>query len=428
VDLISLPDLLARFEPRNARKHDLPTIIDSLTASGFVAPGLINEGTGRLVAGHGRALALAQMHRDDPTKPPDRIEVRGGEWFIPVLRGVTFSSDVAALRYLVADNRASEKAEWDLHDLGTMLNEIREADSLLGTGYSDKELDRLLAIDRKATEDAPTEEVAAPVSKLGTVWELGDHRLVCGDCTDPAVVLLATKGNLAQLVVTDPPYGIGYDTGSVGCVGVTQERKAELGTLARKTMPRIAGDELAAQIATLLDASLSAILPATVPDVAVYVWHPSKHASVFEDRMQTAGLLIHSQIIWVKDKFVFGTMDYHGQHEACFYGWPTGHRPNFVGVRDQSTVWQVASVPRDERKLLGHATPKPVELYSRPIANHLTAGGLILDPFAGSGPAVIAAEQLGVRCAAIELDPANCDAIAARWARLTGGLPTRVSG
>jgi hypothetical protein len=145
VDWISLPDLLSRLEPENPRKHDLPRLKESIRANGFVAPPLLNEETGRLVFGHGRALALQDLHREDPSKPPARIRTDARGWLVPLLRGLSFETDEDALRYLIADNRVAEFSTWELPDLSAMLARLQASERLVGTGWTDGELQRLLA-------------------------------------------------------------------------------------------------------------------------------------------------------------------------------------------------------------------------------------------------------------------------------------------
>ena len=130
--------------------------------------------------------------------------------------------------------------------------------------------------------------------------------------------------------------------------------------------------------------------------------------------------MIHRQIIWIKPTLVFGRGDYHWKHELCFYGWRRGTRPAFYGPRNQTTVWEIASVTHAERKEFKHATPKPVELFTRPLENHTKPGEICYEPFSGTGPQIIAAEKLGRKCYAMELHPQHVDVGVRRWQQFTG--------
>jgi len=149
IETMAVADCVSRFEPRNARVHDLPTIKASIRESGFVSPPMLNEATGRFVFGHGRLQALYEMEQASESLP-SRVTDKGGQWRVPVLRGLSFDSQRDALRYLVADNRTPEFASWELPDLGEILVELRDADKLVGTGYTNDDLDALL----KQVEDS----------------------------------------------------------------------------------------------------------------------------------------------------------------------------------------------------------------------------------------------------------------------------------
>ncbi|MGH8323237.1 MAG: DNA methyltransferase, partial [Steroidobacteraceae bacterium] len=147
-------------------------------------------------------------------------------------------------------------------------------------------------------------------------------------------------------------------------------------------------------------------------------WHPMLTQGTFVAAAAAAAVLIHRQIIWVKPQFIFGRGDYHWQHELCFYGWRQGNRPPWYGPRNQATVWNVDW--GEKRSEVGHPTAKPTALWAAPIANHTHAGEIIAEPFSGSGSQVIAAEQTGRRCFAMEIDARYVDLGVARWEAFTG--------
>jgi DNA modification methylase len=152
---------------------------------------------------------------------------------------------------------------------------------------------------------------------------------------------------------------------------------------------------------------------------AFYFWHPMLTQGTYVAAAAAAGILIHRQIIWVKPVLLLGRGDYHWRHELCFYGWQQGNRPPFYGPRNQDTIWEVASVSNAERKEMNHATPKPVALWDKPIANHTHRGEILYEPFAGSGTQIIAAEATGRRCFAMEIDANNTDVCVRRWETFT---------
>lgn len=249
-------------------------------------------------------------------------------------------------------------------------------------------------IDVEQDEVPPTPEV--PVTQLGDVWALGRHRLVCGDSTKAEVVKAATVGELAAMLWTDPPYGVEYE----GAGGLRIQNDSAKG------LP-----ELLRAVFANVDAHLIAGAP-------VYVAHPAGVLSLaFGQAVIAAGWHFHETLVWVKDSLVLGHSDYHYRHEPILYGWKGGGaRPWFTG-RSESTVFEVARPKASP----DHPTSKPVELVAAHLRNSSGQDGLVLDPFAGSGTTLVAAEQLGRRCAAIDIEPRYVDVVVKRWQRLTGG-------
>jgi DNA modification methylase len=247
-----------------------------------------------------------------------------------------------------------------------------------------------------------------PRTRPGDVWLLGPHRLVCGDATDGATVDRAMAGARADLVWTDPPYGVGY-------VGRTRQALT------------IAGDS-SGGLAGLLSASFEQINRVCRDGAAIYVAHPAGRLSrVFLEAFVDAGWTLRQTLVWLKDRAVLGHGDYHYQHEPILYGVvrPTGRwgrgGESWYGGNGESSVLEVPR-PAASRE---HPTMKPVELIRRCIANSSREGDVVLDPFAGSGSTLIAAHLSGRRCVAAEIDPAYCDVIVERFERVTGRDATR---
>jgi DNA modification methylase len=243
---------------------------------------------------------------------------------------------------------------------------------------------------------------AVPQSRPGEIYELGAHRLACGDATDPDLVRELLAGGRVAVLATDPPYGIGLDHGWRD--GVRQRAgSARAGTLAN--------DDRAdwREAFALSDAPVA------------YVWHAALFAHVAREALLACGYEPRSQIIWHKQVHSLGRGHYQWGHETAWYAVRKGCSANWQGGRKQTTVWQAASpiMPfgdhTGEDAVTAHPTQKPLELFQRPILNHTSRGDLVYDPFAGSGTCLIAAEKTGRRCLTIELDPAWCDLIRARY-------------
>ncbi len=229
------------------------------------------------------------------------------------------------------------------------------------------------------------------------------HRIMCGDSTDPAAVAALMAGQQARLLASDPPYGVRYD-------GNAHRREHSGG----RVYDPIANDDLdGPALEAFLTAAFRAALPHLSDDAAWYVWHASSTRPHFLAALASVGVEVHQEIVWVKEGFQFSRSDYHWQHEPCLYGWREGHV--FLGERNQSTVWPIAR--QSEHR---HPTSKPTELWRIPIRNHLPPGEIVLDLFLGSGTAIIAAEQLERRGFAMEIGAAYVDVSVLRWQALTG--------
>jgi len=385
---------------RNARLHT-PQQIEFLQASikeyGFVNPVLVDD-QGVLIAGHGRILAAQKI----------------GHKVVPVIRlGHLTKRQADALR--IADNRISDLGGYDFALLRENVALLQfDATELSLIGYDPAALAELLAVPNagQADPEEVPEPPKKPIVRKGDLWMLGKHRLLVDDSTKPEVVMRLMDGGKAHLMATDPPYGVAYDNALRPNPGVAK--------------PRVANDELVdgPAMQEFLESMLRAALPHMEKCAAFYFWHPMLTQGTYVAAAAAAGILIHRQIIWVKPVLLLGRGDYHWRHELCFYGWQKGNRPPFYGPRNQDTIWEVASVGIKERKEMNHATPKPVALWDKPIANHTKAGQIIFEPFAGSGTQIIAAERTGRHCYALELDPANAQVCIERFNKFSGKQAT----
>lgn len=416
----ALPDLASPF-PRyrlvkieslipyanNARTHS-DAQVDKITASlrefGFTNP-VLTDGRHGIVAGHGRLLAAKKLGMD-------------------VVPTIELSHLSAAQRraYVLADNRLALDAGWDDDLLRLELGELRDDGFDLGlTGFDGAELDSLFAIGNEGLtdpDDVPEVQVQA-VSRLGDVWVMGRHRLVCGDCTDAAMVEHTMNGTRAVLMNTDPPYGVDYAATKNGI-----PRSGFKNIQAAKG--DITNDNLTdgAALQAFLEAAIRAAVPHLIDRAAFYFWHPMLTQGTFfaAAAAAAADILIHRQIIWVKRGFVLTRSGmYHWRHELCFYGWRRGHMPAWHGNKSQTSVWDDL---RHEGGDHEHPTQKPIELFERPILNHTKRGDAIYEPFAGSGSQIIAAEMTGRACHAIEIEPRYVDVGCRRWMAFTGQSAT----
>jgi DNA modification methylase len=222
-------------------------------------------------------------------------------------------------------------------------------------------------------------------------------------------------GERAGVMNTDPPYGISFDNAALGPT--------------RKNYSAIKNDDLKDQNlqAFLEDVFRLAKAEALKINAAWYLWHAHLTQGYFSAAAAAAAaaaVVLHRQIIWVKPRLILGRGQYHWKHEPCFMGWVDKHQPPDYGLgngeRTQTTIWEIDGISGSERKEFNHASPKPTGIFSIPIVKHLKAGEIAYEPFAGSGPQFIAAEQNGVRCFGMELEPKFCDVIVKRWENFTG--------
>jgi DNA modification methylase len=253
--------------------------------------------------------------------------------------------------------------------------------------------------------DSVPEVPDQPVTRPGDIWLLGDHRVGCGDSTNAADVASVLAGSEPPLMVTDPPYGVGYQP------SWRARRKLSRGRLAQ-------GEVLNDDRADWREA-----YALFLGDTA-YVWFGALHGEIAAAGLAACGFQLRAQIVWTKQHFTLSRGDYHWKHETCWYAVRQGKASHWQGDRTQTTVWQIASNNpfgnRQREHSWGHGTQKPVECMRRPIANNSRPGQVIYDPFLGSGTSVIAAEMTGRICHGLELNPAYVDVIVRRWQAFTG--------
>ena len=245
--------------------------------------------------------------------------------------------------------------------------------------------------------------------KPGDVWELGEHRLVCGDSTDLETVKKVMDGVEADMVFTDPPYGVAIGSKNMVLNTVLSPNRC-CKDIVNDTLPV---DDLY----KVLRAAFENARDVTAPDACYYVCSPHGGESGLMMMMQDAGLKVRHQIVWRKNKptFSLGRLDYDYQHEAILYTWTDKHH-NYRGGKFRSSVWDFDMPGKCDM----HPTMKPVELVANAILDGTREGDTVLDIFGGSGTTIVACEQLGRKARMVEIDPHYCDVILARWEKLTG--------
>ncbi|HUA82655.1 MAG TPA: site-specific DNA-methyltransferase [Bryobacteraceae bacterium] len=394
---------------RNARTHSeqqVDQIAASIQEFGWTNPILI-DGNDGIIAGHARLLAAQKL----------------GMTEVPVI--VLDHLTPAQRKALVlADNKLALNAGWDENLLRIELEELQSLDFNLDlTGFASIEIDELLRdplIEERADEAPPLPEIAT--ARLGDVWLLGKHRVLCGDATSDDAVARLLNGSKPLLMATDPPYGVELDSEWRDRAGINKRGPAEPSYMKHRieghTQTKISGD-------TIADWSPAFEL---VPSLQVaYVWHASRFTSEVLSGLLRIGFIHHQQLIWRKTQAALTRTHYWFSHEPCWY--VRKKNAHWYGrPGENTTVWDAASPKMimggsDETKF-DHPTQKPVELMRRPILNHLKRGELVYDPFLGSGTTVAAAEVTERVCYGLELDPKYVDVVILRWQELTGQQAT----
>ena len=369
---------------RNARTHSKEQILQlrsSLREFGFVNP-IICDHEYNIIAGHGRVLAA---------KAEGMIE-------IPCVF-VEHLTDAQKKAYILADNRLALNAGWDEELLVLEFADLKEIgfDTEL-TGFDASEIEKLFASAGNEIQDdgfdltAALEEAAFVMP--GDVWTLGRHRLICGDATDADTVKKLMDGRKANLVLTDPPYNVAFESAS-GLKIKNDSMKAD-------------------KFYDFLFAAFHNLADNLEGGGSAYIFHADTEGENFRRAFREAGFHLSGSCIWVKDSFVMGRSPYQWQHEPILYGWlKTGTHKWYAG-RSEATIWNFAKPKRNS----DHPTSKPLDLLAYPIKNSSQANGIVLDTFGGSGSTLIACEKADRSCCMLELDEKYASVILRRYAEL----------
>lgn len=368
--------------PRKIPQAAVDAVKESYRQCGVIDPIEIDENN-VILSGHTRRLAAIEL----------------GIIEIDALRVVGLD-EKAKRKYRLLANKTGEKSGWD-YDL--LAEEIDDLD------FGDFDFSWDLPDDDENQPEAHEDDYEGRLpenakSKPGEIYQLGQHRLMCGSSTDPEQVKLLVGSDLVDLLLTDPPYGVDY----VGGTGMMIEND------------NLAGDEF---LQFLRDA-FSAADQVMKPGAAFYIWHADSNGAIFRNACNLVDWKVRQCLIWVKNTIVMGRQDYQWKHEPCLYGWKGGAAHDWENDRKQTTILEYDKPLRSDL----HPTMKPIPLFDYLMRNNTKAGNKVLDLFAGSGTTIIAAEQNGRRAYCMELDPRYCDVIIDRWETFTGKKAERING
>ena len=369
--------------PNNPRNNDeaVPIIVESIKEFGFIGAIVINR-ENVIINGHTRVKAMIEL----------------GKKTIPAIVVDHLTKEQEdALR--IADNKTGEIAKWNMELLKGELEALKDAGFDLGIlAFSHDEIDDILNGDGNVErtgqtdpDDAP-EAPEIPVSNAGEIYQLGDHLLMCGDATSPADVARLIGEGEADLWLTDPPYNVAYE----GSNGLTIKNDSMEDTKFRE----------------FLRGAFALAEKALKPGGSFYIFHADSEGYNFRGACHDVGLRVRECLVWKKNALVLGRQDYQWIHEPCLYGWKDGEAHDWYGDRAQTTVMEFNKPKKNDV----HPTMKPVEMLCYLLKNSSKAKNVVLDTFGGSGSTLIACQQLGRKCRAMELDPKYCDVIRKRWA------------
>ena len=411
---------------RNARTHrdaQVSQLAASIKEFGFNNPVAI-DADGMILCGHGRVMAAQKL----------------GLTEVPTVC-LSHLSDTQKKAYILADNKLALNAGWDNDMLKVELEDLKFSNFDLDlVGFSTEELDEIMNQDEEPEVEDDDYTVAVPQepkAKLGEIYILGKHRLMCGDSTSIADVEKLMGDQKADLLLTDPPYNVDYEGGT--------DKKLKI---KNDNMEDQAFRQFLIDVYKVADHVMK-------PGAPFYIWHAVREGANFRGAAKDMGWQIRECLIWVKNSLVLGRQDYQWRHEPCLYGWKAGAAHYFTDSRAESTVIEdqvnVDKLSKDElktlcKKLLDpgiettiirekkpsindvHPTMKPVKLFGRLVKNSSKRNDIVLDLFGGSGTTIVACEQLNRRAYLMELDPAYVDVIIDRYQKLTNVEVMRSDG
>lgn len=365
---------------KNPRINDnaVPAVMKSIEEFGFKVPIVIDK-NGTIVTGHTRLKAAKKL----------------GMKTVPCIVADDLTPEqIKAFR--LADNKVAEAAEWDME----LLNE--ELDGIIDIDMSDFNFGDIT--DSPSSEDVVEDDdeniglPSEPKTRLGDLWTIGRHKLMCGDATSGDVLKRLMGGDKVDMYLTDPPYNVAYE-------GKTEDKL----TIQNDSMEDSAFYQFLVDSFVAADSVMN-------EGAAFYVWHADSEGYNFRGACRAVEWELRECLIWNKNTMVLGRQDYQWKHEPCLYGWKGGAAHNWYSDRKQTTVIDMNKPNRNAE----HPTMKPVQLFAYLIENSSKPGDIILDSFCGSGTTLIACEQMGRVARVLELDPKYCDVIIKRYINLVG--------
>ena len=365
---------------RNTRKHtdyDVGEIAKSITECGFNDPiGVYGESL-TIVEGHGRLLAAKKLGMKE----------------VPCIR-LDHMTDDQRRKYAILHNKTAELSAFDFDNLAIELEDLDFSNFDFTFGIEDEEEETEIVED----EAPEVDDDAEPIAKLGDIWQLGRHRLMCGDSTDIESVEKLMGGQMADMLLTDPPYNVAYE-------GKTKDHL----TIQNDSMDNDSFRQFLRDAFTSADAVMK-------QGAVFYIWHADSEGYNFRGACFDIGWKVRQCLIWNKNSMVMGRQDYHWKHEPCLYGWKEGASHLWASDRKQTTVIDYQRPTKAEI----HPTMKPVGLFDYQIKNNTKGGDIVLDLFNGSGTTIMACEQNGRVARCMELGPRYVDACVKRWENFTG--------
>lgn len=358
--------------PNNPRKNDnaVDGVAESIKQCGYCAPIIVDE-NGIILAGHTRLKALKRLGWKQA-----EVVIRDG------------LTEEQKRKYRLLDNKTGEIALWDTELLQAELVDINF------DGY-DFGFDMDTPGEVIEDEAPEVDEIKPPTAKLGDIWQLGRHRVMCGDSTDEQDVLKLMNGQLADMYLTDPPYNVDYE-GTAG---------------------KIENDNMTdALYQEFLIKAFNAAKAVLKAGAVFYIWHADSQGFNVRTACENAQMQVRQCLIWKKNALVMGRQDYQWRHEPCLYGWKEGAAHLWASDRKQTTILEFDRPTKSKE----HPTMKPVKLFDYQIQNNTKGQDIVYDGFAGSGTTIVACEQNGRVACCMEYDPKYVDVIVKRWENMTG--------
>ena len=375
--------------PRKLSEQAIQKVAMSLKEYGFRQPIVVDKNM-VIVAGHTRYRASKKLGlKQVPISVIDNL------------------SEEQINAYRIADNRTAEESEWDNELLKMEIKELEAKDFKLDLlGFNDEQLNNILFEEKQGLtdEDEVPEAPEEPITKPSDIWQLGNHRIICGDSTLPETYQKLLADKKVDLYLTDPPYNVAYVGKTKDALTIQNDKQTD------------------DQFQEFLKNAFTNSTEYLKLGGSFYIWHSDSEGLLFRLAVNDANLKLRQTLIWSKNTMVMGRQDYQWQHEPCLYGWKEGASHTWYSDRKQTTI---LNFERPTSSKL-HPTMKPVKLISYLINNSTKQEDIVLDSFLGSGSTLIACEKLQRICYGIELDPIYCDVIIKRWEQWANAKATKI--